>query len=98
MSETATLTLSEFLRERLGEEQRTWQEVASDSLQAGMHRLATFMLEDIVSKREIVDLHSGDNDEACQSYAGNWTHQPCATLRLLAAPYRRHADFREEWS
>jgi hypothetical protein len=55
------------------------------------------VLARIAADKEILRLHSGDNDEACQSYAGNWIYEPCETLRLLASPYADREGFRSEW-
>jgi Family of unknown function (DUF6221) len=62
---------------------------------AGLTDRAQFDLADIDTKRQIIDLHSGDNDELCQS--GNYVYEPCPTLRLLALPYADHPDYRDEW-
>jgi hypothetical protein len=55
------------------------------------------VLARIAADRKILALHSGDNDEPCQSYAGNWAYEPCKTLRLLASPYADRPGFRSEW-
>jgi hypothetical protein len=55
------------------------------------------VLARIAAYKELLALHSGDNDEACQSYAGNWIYEPCETLRLLASPYADRDGFRSEW-
>lgn len=104
MDETKTLTLSQFLRERLNDEQATWEDTANDALplgRQGWRKLAEFMLEDIMSKRAIVDLHAGAHEcteiqGSCVEYFLEW--EPCPTLRLLAAPYRHHESFRKEWA
>lgn len=162
VNETKTLTLSQFIKDRLAEREEIalaaagwdrsgskrangqWIRVGissvdgedrqsviySDSGQVSEsvadHVAANdpaFVLEDIMSKRAIVDLHTGYHDcpelrtgtypddwpeTATWGKAGeSWQHpsseyfvegEPCPTLRLLAAPYRRHADFQEAWA
>lgn len=56
------------------------------------------VLARIAADRQILALHSGDNDEACQSHAGNWAYEPCATLRLLAQPYADRPGYQERWA
>ena len=55
------------------------------------------MLAQIAADRTILALHSGENDEPCQSWAGNWTYAPCTTALALAAPYAARPGFREVW-
>jgi hypothetical protein len=55
------------------------------------------VLAECAAKRRIVELHSGENDTPCQSWAGNYTYEPCPTLRALASVYADHPEFREEW-
>lgn len=74
----------EFLKTLSGS--RLWGKVTA-------RRLLTYIIRD----RKILALHSGDNDEPCQSYAGNWIYEPCETLRLLASPYADRPGFRSEW-
>lgn len=90
---TAPLTIPEFLTTRLDDLQRT----AESATVGGYQVAATMYLADIAAKRMILNLHSGDNDEQCQSWAGNWIHEPCATLKALASAYSDHPDYREEW-
>jgi hypothetical protein len=71
------------------------------------------LLAECEAKRRIVELHRdggesqgylpggyGDMDHACITcgsfgeYGEPW---PCDTLRLLALPYAKHGDWREEW-
>lgn len=54
-------------------------------------------LREVEAKRAIVALHTGDNDEPCQSWAGNYTYEPCATLKALASVYADHPDYDEKW-
>lgn len=119
VNETKTLTISEFLRERLHEAELTVPTMdcrceaepeylpdrQSDELR---HDCAEFVLEDIMSKRAIVDLHAAWKNrlgylvcDECSADSDPYIDQvpyPCATLRLLAAPYRDHPDWREEWA
>jgi len=135
VNETKTLTLSQFLRDRLFEEQAMAQAaIDDDSGQDGgfedeFDRLTKGraiagplafeprfaeacarmiiwntprrVLEDIMSKRAIVDLHTGTHEcteiqGSCVEYFAEW--EPCPTLRLLAAPYRNHPDYNPDWS
>lgn len=157
VNETKTLTLSEFLRDRLKEREEAAklageyvlfvcgdghiEEPVREELQHtfghggyerwddGEYRLpnhhntwhplldTTQVLEDIMSKRAIMDLHEPGDDWLCSTCCGEpyreeyWDGEtettewkradlayPCPTLRLLAAPYRRHELFREEWA
>lgn len=65
-------------------------------------------LREVEAKREIVDEHGNVNDGSCGTCVtaawGYPTHGgsapqkwPCHTLRLLAAVYADHPDYREEW-
>lgn len=116
VNETKTLTLSQFLKARLDEYERIAKQ-ASDSRYAPevdnyghLTIQSSFALEDIMSKRAIVDLHArvvrfqwcdeiAYGCDVCKDGPDQRTdYWPCPTLRLLAVPYRRHPDFREEWS
>jgi len=55
------------------------------------------VLARIAADRKILDLHSGENDDMCQSYAGNYVDKPCRTLLALASAYADRPGFREEW-
>jgi hypothetical protein len=103
VSEMTTATLSEFLKERLAEERLGWKtqqwqenEGITQPLFHFGRRLTDYLLEDIESKRAIVDLHRQHPDVGgvCDTCPEIY---PCATLRLLAAPFRGYADYREEW-
>lgn len=60
---------------------------------------------DIATKRQLVEEHEPLAEYAeeitfCGACGGNPTtagSYPCYTMRLLALPYSRHADYREEW-
>lgn len=134
VNETKTLTLSQFLRDRLRASEKVAHNIHAEDCDSiprpGCNGpfpcdcgMPEFLREDIMSKRAIVDLHTGYHDcpelrtgtypddwpeTATWGKAGeSWQHpsseyfeegEPCPTLRLLAAPYRRHEEFREEWT
>jgi hypothetical protein len=97
--------LIEFLRARLDDDQEAvnWDEhpdpstgtfltfIGDGEISTSTRRVAA----EIDAKRRIIDLHSGDNDEPCQT--GNWVYEPCPTLRLLTLPYADHPDYQPEW-
>jgi hypothetical protein len=68
-----------------------------EQLQMWGRPLAEMMLADVAAKRAIIGLHSDNNDEACQSYAGNWSYEPCLTLRLLASAYAGRPGYQDQW-
>lgn len=99
MTDTTTLTLSEFLKERWREEEQAWNQPGP------LAPLRPFQLEVLMSKRAIVDQVAGYCWERGHSSDGTEWHPcghcdriGCRTLRLLAAPYRKHPDYREEWA
>lgn len=55
------------------------------------------VLARIAADRKLLELHTGDNDEPCQSYAGNWTYEPCDTAKALASRYADRPGCRAEW-
>lgn len=65
------------------------------------------VLADVAAKREIIALHAPFDAWAdipgphgpqivCRECAGARMY-PCPTLRVLAAPYAEHPDYRQEW-
>jgi hypothetical protein len=59
------------------------------------------MLADIAAKRKILALHDGLHE--CVDNQPSWGtvtvfERYCPTVRLLAQPFARHPDFREEWT
>lgn len=93
--------LIEFLRARLDEDEYIAEQLEPTG--------ATARLGDHVeSERLILDLHEwrlvegrdGDGMERegwfCRTCWGE-DRYPCTTLRLLAAPYSDHPNYREEW-
>jgi hypothetical protein len=107
VNDTQTLTISEFLKARYAED--TIGAAITPPHPDWHDRMNSreFLLEDIMSKRAIVDLHQHRTDPAgwidcatCgeQGHAYKNPHAACAHLRLLAAPYRTHPDYQEEWA
>jgi hypothetical protein len=61
------------------------------------HNDPASMLARIAANKEILRLHSGENGDPCQSWAGNYVYTPCSTLLALASPYAGRPGFRDEW-
>lgn len=63
------------------------------------------VLARVAAERQIAALHQpagryvyrDDGTEACGTCGDYTVEWPCPTLRLLALPYNRHGDSREEW-
>lgn len=88
VNETQTLTISEFVKARLADYQEAAEGMPSESERR-------FVLEDIMSKRAIVD----HVEDWLKGIPDAGTYEAAETvLRLLAAPYRTHPDYREEWA
>ena len=101
------LTLVDFLRARLDEEQQSalaqWSTGPSRHLRGSVppSRYATPEVAEVEidAKRRIVDLHTGEHE--CPrdgDNCGYWHEdEACTTLRLIALPYAQHPDYRQEW-
>src|SRR5690242_2681117 len=60
------------------------------------------LLAECEAKRQIIGRHSGTGDGRCLRCVCNDTshdavNQLCGTLRIVAAIYADHPDYREEW-
>jgi hypothetical protein len=112
MTAQQTQTLAKFLLARLAEDEAAqsaadgwhptaWHRADCDSNSYSVGRcdcdIPARVLAECEAKRRIVELHSGDSDDMCQSYAGNYVYEPCPTLRALASVHADHPDYREEW-
>ncbi len=90
------ITLVDFLTQRIGEDE------------AAVARAATRVLTECAAKRRIVELHYQDvvpgkfdlaEDRTCDRGWGDVAYtEDCTTLRALAAVYRDHPDYRQEWA
>lgn len=106
MSETATMTLTEFLLARIAED-----EAAAKTAALGLGELAAFGIEvmgtkvyvptrvlaECEAKRRIVELHKADEVglHVCHDALANDIE--CGELSALASIYADHRDFQEEW-
>lgn len=59
------------------------------------------VLAECAAKRAIIEQHPRDDDGFCYDSTTHargckWAH-PCPTLRALAAVYKDHPDYRQEW-
>lgn len=109
---TETLTLSQFLLERLSEDEakarhagadamigHRWKHAPEDvynEIQAATIANSRRVLATCKAHRAIVEYHGSEILGICQEYDGD--SYPCRTLRALASIYVDHADFRAEWS
>lgn len=85
-------------------EARSWTVVSGEWERSDADHIAlndpAYVLADIAAKREIVELHSGDEPLCGWSQDARTSHDeepPCDTLRLLALPYTDHPDYDEAW-
>ncbi len=92
--------------------QAAGEQIGPDDPRAAHLALARIAIADAKAKRRIVELHepTGDSEcSVCSSEGYDRTDDeddlparlgdpwPCDTLRLLALPYARNPDYREEW-
>jgi hypothetical protein len=105
---TQTLAIQEFLEARLIEDAAFWRGLCGSPRRTGKtycHRA----LGDVAVKRSILALHVpyqriiGLGCETClgsanKGKAAAFPGWPCPTVKLLAAPYREHPDFCQEWA
>lgn len=100
MSETTTLTISEFLKARYFDDEQIAHAIAF--AQVGGWLNPTRVLEDIMSKRAIVDQYEAafENSKAHpDDFAAKGALLALhGVVRLLAAPYRTHPGYRSEWA
>jgi hypothetical protein len=95
MTDAAVLTVSEFLLARIAEDEGTravpgggrWA-VVTDQEVAEAERWRA----ECEAKRRIVREHDAAGCDYCPEVVDD-----CPTLRALAAVYRDHPDYREEW-
>jgi hypothetical protein len=108
VTETPTITLTEFLLARIAEDEAN----ATRGCEVHSHvdvyhpdgHPDPRVLAECATKRQIIELH-GLNDGTdwpvclvcCDSAGYEAELYPCATLRLLAVPYADHPDYRQEW-
>lgn len=110
MTDTATLTLADFLSARLDEDEAVarratefWAGAAGGQPEVVDHVFRhdpARVLAEVDAKRRIVEEHSPHPEvygDYCPSEDGRYRLDHCPTLRLLALPYAEHDDYREEW-
>ena len=93
------MTLTEFLLERIAEDEQHAREYSDDDSPGTWRRFG----EDIAAAmRTVVKMHDytdewGGNGEEWRCQSGNYVAEPCSTLLALAQPYADHADFQDSW-
>lgn len=111
---TVTLTLSEFLLERINNEETVARvaQIDPDRLDgwpavAAAHVLIhapEHVLAECAAKRQILDLHFASSsfsdawDPACTEETYLAHPDNCEVRKIMAAVYADHPDYREEWS
>jgi len=109
MSDNAQMTITGFLEARIAEDERHARMLAETDRRPVLSLSATVnhpqrLLAECAAKRAVVELHPtyiytdeepGFEMEAAKCLCGG---SPCATLQALAAVYRDHPDYREEWA
>jgi hypothetical protein len=103
MSEVAVLTLSEFLMARIAEDEALWELAVDADLAfvAGPGRLKAVpptdfsrrMLADAAAKRAIVEHYQW----TVEVEGGGAENTAAHIIRVLAAVYADHDDYRDEW-
>jgi len=103
------MTITEFLEACIVEEEeqaRDWQGDWNYSLEAAGNRLIAWT----AAKRKIIGFHLRDDDvqrmvygdiypcTECGDVDDSPVEWPCRTLRALAAVYKDHQDYQQEWA
>lgn len=103
-------TLTEFLLARVAEDEAAiracgydWTEIGEDmarELRPGAPIVFSEarMLAECEAKRKIVRLHAPDDEGFHICHDSLADDSDCGELRALAAVYRDHEDWREEWA
>ena len=100
--ESATLTLDEFLLERITEDEvrarelaerrrNIWSEELWDGVAVPYAESPARVLAECDTKRQILAFATDHDAQGVNQGAANWL------LKTLALPYADHEDYREEW-
>jgi hypothetical protein len=108
------VSVDEFLLARIAEDEEvarallepyawgysTFWEASSTELDHIARHDPARVLADCAAKRAIVELHTGGHECSITGDHCRYIHEfeTCDTLRLLAAPFAPHPDFRDEWT
>lgn len=106
MTDTKTLTLTDFLLARIAEDEARIPEGLAQVVMDGRTRyvdpIADRMLAECAAKRRIVGrhnqrrfVHPGGSQDTCSACHDGW---PCRDLRDIAAVYADHPDHLDEWA
>jgi len=98
-------TITEFLEARIDEdEQRAssgWARLGDsrwDTTEYGQDILTpSAVLAECAAKRAIIALHDLSLDP-CDEFDASFKSVPCETLLTIAAVYKDHPDYRQEWA
>jgi hypothetical protein len=104
------MNITEFLEARIAEDEREagsgWSTLGDGRWERdnyGRNMLTpSAVLAECAAKREIIQQHPGDSEGYCydpvmHQRGCQWTW-PCPTLTALAAVYKDHPDYRQEWA
>lgn len=105
MSETVTMTPTDFLLARIAEREAFWSRQANDLVMGG---IAEQWIDECEAKRRIVDWaapKTGRTERVPTDRPGIYDTQDVRhisddgadLLALLALPYADHHDYRQEW-
>lgn len=107
MSDTATLTLTDFLLARIAEDEgyaHYLRNVGVTGPQYGtineaLTEVVGRVLSDCEAKRRVVEIHTGNHECASLDDSCCWIADGaiCETVRHLASPYADHPGYRDEW-
>lgn len=86
------MTLVEFLRARLGEDE--WLATAAEKYDGqDMSRVVA----DVEAKRSIIDAYQRHDELSSDPCESCWAQGLGEAVRLLALPYREHRDYQQDW-
>lgn len=93
------MNITDFLLARIAEDEAECQDMLKRMSDAKDwdHAYAERVLAECAAKRAVVGIH-GIGADPCDAHDASCQSIPCETLEALAAVYRDHPDWRQEWA
>lgn len=92
------MKLTEFLEARIAEDEAEAKNLQGET-DFGLEAAGDRMLAECAAKRELLEQRKRiDQSMSMDDWSAGWSDGNYAALNALAAVYKDHPDYREEWS